>query len=298
MKKNGASVYVTSRTELYKYKEGMTILGNLVLDKLCALGINREGLYNNNLISNRTDKYKYYDGSDGDYYADIRAAMKGDTEDLGPDFRDGSGISTVLIEHCYINNSHDVQFLDSDEDLRKLAKADCEAIVEYYKLKLKSDVAADISVDTSTRNLLKGENNKMTATVLPSTAINKELKWTSQDESIATVDAFGNIKAINIGNTNIVVTSLDNPNVTKIIPVNVEEYKVEFKEDSSYVIKCRNEALNVTISPSWIENKNVVWTSSNTEILDISQTGIVTGKQVGSATVTVTWQERSHFSYM
>ena len=40
---NGASVYVTSREELQKYKEGMTILGNKILNNLNNLGINKEG---------------------------------------------------------------------------------------------------------------------------------------------------------------------------------------------------------------------------------------------------------------
>lgn len=88
---NGANVYVTSRTELPKYKEQMTILGNKILNNLNKIGIKNNGVINDKLCNDREPKYQYYDGSQADYYADIRCAMKGDTEDtLGVDFRDGS----------------------------------------------------------------------------------------------------------------------------------------------------------------------------------------------------------------
>ena len=147
----GANVFVTSRTELPKYKEGMTILGNKILTNLNKLGIENDGVVNDKLCNDREPKYQYYDGSQADYYADIRHAMKGDTEDLGDDFSDGSGIPAVLIEHCYMNNSHDVQFLDSEEDLKKLAKADGDAIIDYLKLRFPKDV---ISTITSRFNML------------------------------------------------------------------------------------------------------------------------------------------------
>ena len=51
------------------------------------------------------------------------------------DIRDGSGIPTVLVEHCFIKGDH--EYLDSDDDLKRLAQADAQAIVDYYGLKLK-----------------------------------------------------------------------------------------------------------------------------------------------------------------
>ena len=137
----GANVFVTSRTELPKYKEGLTNLGNKILTNLNKLGIQNNGVINNKLCNDHEPRYQYYDGSQADYYADIRHAMKGDSIDgYGENFSNGSGIPTVLIEHCYMNNEHDVQFLDSEEDLKKLAKADGEAIIDYLKLKSKKEV--------------------------------------------------------------------------------------------------------------------------------------------------------------
>lgn len=292
--KNGASVYVTSRTELPKYKEGMTRLANMILDRLCALGLNRENVYNNKLTTINKPAYYYYDGTKGDYYADIRHAMRGDTlDDLGADFRDGSGISTVLIEHCYMNNDNDMKFLDSEEDLRKLAKADADAIVEYYGLRLKTDVVAEINVDKAALNLLEGEKTQIVANVTPTTAKNKSVRWTSQNSNIAKADDNGNVEAVGVGKTNIIITSVDNPNVTKTIPVCVEKYEVKINNKTEYMLANKTALIDATISPTWIENKTIEWTSSNPEVLVVAENGLITAKKAGTATITVTWKEEN-----
>lgn len=291
--KNGASVYVTSRTELPKYKEGMTKLGNLILDRLNALGIEKEAVYNNKLCNDREPKYQYYDGSQADYYGDIRHAMKGDTDDYGKDFSDGSGIPTVLIEHCYMNNSHDVQFLDSEDDLKRLAKADADAIVDYLGLRLNGEVIESIQVDKQNLNLLPNQTSKVNVTLAPTTAQNKKVKWESSNEEVAKVDNNGNITAIGEGTAQITITSLDNYNVYKIIEVNVEDYKVEFVKETEKTLVGREEILEVKITPTWIENKDIVWESSNEDIVEVTNKGYIKPKKEGKATIKVTWKSQN-----
>lgn len=290
----GANVFVTSRTELPKYKEGMTILGNKILKNLNRLGIENDGVINNMLCNDHEPKYQYYDGSQADYYADIRHAMKGDTLDgLGDDFRDGSGIPTVLIEHCYINNNHDVQFLDSEEDLKKLAKADGDAIVDYLKLRLPKDVISTITIDKENINLIQGEKEKVTATVGPNTAQNKQIKWTSSNEKIAKVDINGNIEAIGTGIAKITATSLDNPNINKTIIVNVEKEEIKFEKETENILVGKTKTLDVKISPSWIENKNIVWESTNKDIVEVTNEGKIVAKKEGIATIKATWKDKN-----
>ena len=134
--KNGAEAYVTYRTDLPKYNNQMTQLGNKILNNISKIGVANNGVATRVVVnSNGDSEYKYFDGSNGDYYAIIRRSMKGGhAKDLGDDFRDGSGVSAILVEHAYLSNSHDRELLDSDNDLRNLAKADCDAIVSQYGL--------------------------------------------------------------------------------------------------------------------------------------------------------------------
>ena len=215
---NGATVYVTSRTELPKYKQGMTQLGNKILANLNKLGIKSNGVINNKLCNDHVPQFQYYDGSQADYYADIRYCMKGDEEGYGDDFSDGSGIPAVLVEHCYMNNSHDVQFLDSEQDLQKLAKADCDAIVDYLDLKLPSEAVATISLDRDNINIQKGAKLILSGTTAPK---NTKINWTSSNSQIATIDENGQITAVSEGTVTITGISSENANVSKSIIVTV-----------------------------------------------------------------------------
>lgn len=292
---NGANVYVTNRTELYKYKEGMTLLGNKILNNLNSLGIKNNGVINDKMCRNTDNdpKYKYYDGKNADYYGDIRYAMKGDTSGLGADLSDGSGVSAVLIEHCYINNDYDSQFLDSDQDLKRLAEADGKAIADYFNLKLPKDVITDIEIDKYSINLLNGESYKIQATIEPSTATNQGIKWSSSNEQIAKVDSNGKVTALKVGTAKITVTSIDNPNISKEINVNIEDYAIELEKEKDSILVGKSKLIAVNISPSWIENKNITWESSNENIIEVTNEGKVIAKNPGKAIIKVIWKERN-----
>ena len=288
---NGANVYVTYREDLPKYKVGMTNLANKILNNLNTLGIKNLGVVNYLKCNDREPKYQYFDGSQADYYGDIRHCMKGDSEDYGDDFSDGSGVPAVLIEHCYINNSHDVQFLDSEEDLKKLAKADGDAIIEYLGLKLPKDVVTGIKVDNESINLLEGKSAKVNATVEPSTAGNK-VKWASGNEKIAKVDGNGNITAVGTGIAEITVTSEINESVSKKITVNVEKEGIKFEKEAENIIAGKTRTLVAKITPSWEKTPKLVWKSNNEEVVEVTNNGEITAKNAGKATVTATWEDK------
>ena len=141
----GAEVYITANTSLPKYNEEMTVLGNKVLDELSKLGIKnwKNGVATRLIPNDTTDIYT--DGTRADYYGIIRYAMRGCKIDYGvispegaipANVQNGEGIKAMIIEHCYIIGT-DFQFLDSEEKLHNLAKADANALVDYFKLKLK-----------------------------------------------------------------------------------------------------------------------------------------------------------------
>ena len=66
-----------------------------------------------------------------------------------------------------------------------------------------------------------GDSQKLTATVLPDDADNKNVTWTSEDDKIATVDAEGNVTAVVEGKVKIYATAADGSNVYGYIEINV-----------------------------------------------------------------------------
>ncbi len=149
-----------------------------------------------------------------------------------------------------------------------------------------------IQLDITTLTLEEGESKKLIATVIPEDATNKNITWKSNNDAIATVDQHGSIQAVTPGNTTIVVTSKDGNKqasctltVTQKI-VSVESITLNKDEFTLYIDN--SEKLEYTILPENATNKTVTWESSNTDIATVDQSGKVTAKQEGSATITVT----------
>lgn len=169
---HGAEVYVTDNTSCYKYNQESSEIGNAILGNLSSLGIYNRGV-KTRLCNDVGPKWEYSDGTKADYYGIIRYAMKGNAEDRGPDITKGTGITSILIEHCFIQGS-DVQFINTDAKLKKLAEADGKAVVDHYGLKKKTDVVAEITLNKSNVSMVVGEKTKIDASISPSTAINKK----------------------------------------------------------------------------------------------------------------------------
>lgn len=92
--------------------------------------------------------------------------------------------------------------------------------VPYYKIEFdkltKSDnykepevKVTELKINTSKIELEEGASFKLNVIVLPNEATNKEVKWTSGDEKVATVTQDGLVNAIGAGNTTITVQSVE-----------------------------------------------------------------------------------------
>ncbi len=134
--------------------------------------------------------------------------------------------------------------------------------------------------------------SKLTATVSPDDATNKDLNWKSDNEEVATVDADGVVRGKAIGTATITVSSVDNPeaydqctvNVTALI-IHVESVSLDMHNLSLAVGD--NHYLNPTISPADATDKSVTWTSSDTNVATVDANGTITAVGVGNATITV-----------
>lgn len=78
-----------------------------------------------------------------------------------------------------------------------------------------------IKLNTDTVDLKVGETFQMVAVVYPENATNKDIVWTIENESIATISEDGLITAVSEGVTGITATAADNPDIWVSAIVNV-----------------------------------------------------------------------------
>ncbi|MBO7364444.1 MAG: S8 family serine peptidase, partial [Lachnospiraceae bacterium] len=81
--------------------------------------------------------------------------------------------------------------------------------------------ASSVSVIPDRLDLYKGDTADLTANVLPLTAQDRTVTWSSADPSVASVDSTGHVTAVSAGSTTITATANGNPAKSATIPVTV-----------------------------------------------------------------------------
>ena len=148
-----------------------------------------------------------------------------------------------------------------------------------------------ITLNKTALNLTIGASESLVATISPSNATNKDVEWTSSNTNVATVDTTGKVTGVSSGSATITVKTKDGSkvatcNVTVKNPV-ISVTGVTLNKTALNLVTGASESLIATISPSNATNKNVEWTSSNTNVATVDTTGKVIGVSSGSATITV-----------
>jgi uncharacterized protein YjdB len=141
-------------------------------------------------------------------------------------------------------------------------------------------------------SISSGGSAQLTATVVPATATNKTVAWSSSNNLVATVSATGLVTAVGAGTATITVTTQDG-NFTAtcavtvtIIPVSVTGVSVT--PATSSITVGGTAQLTATVAPATATNKTVAWSSGNNLFATVSATGLVTAVGAGTATITVT----------
>jgi hypothetical protein len=144
-----------------------------------------------------------------------------------------------------------------------------------------------IVIDRDAAVMLPGNTLTLAAEVFPAHATNKEVVWTSDNASVASVSADGVVTAVAAGVANIAATSADNPERAKTCVVTVvQSPQVSLDKNTLQIPVGETRALVVTVLP---ENapQDVVWASDNNAVVTVDNSGNVTAVALGTATVSV-----------
>jgi prepilin-type N-terminal cleavage/methylation domain-containing protein len=146
-----------------------------------------------------------------------------------------------------------------------------------------------LSLEMTNTSMEKGTSFTLNANISPSNASDQRLKYSSSDSSIVSVDPFGLVKAIKVGNATITVESLDNNQKKASLDISVisSATGITLNKTSTTISLGNSETLVATLAPSDTTTSGVNWSSSPTGIVNIAN-GVVTAIKVGTTTVTAT----------
>ena len=159
---------------------------------------------------------------------------------------------------------------------------------------------AKVTVNKKSVVLVKGRTTTVKATVSPTNASNKKLKWTTSNSKVAVVNSQGKITAKGRGNATIKVMALDGSNKYATVKVTVKQPVTSVKLNrKSANLKVKGKAkqktvtLKATVYPKNANNKAVSWKSSNTRIATVNSKGKVTAKKKGTCYIYATAKDGS-----
>ena len=160
------------------------------------------------------------------------------------------------------------------------------------------DMATGVTLSPTSKELKVNETAQLAASVLPATA-NQGIKFTSSDETVATVSETGLVTARKEGTAVITATATDGSEKSASCTIKVGATAVDVPvtgitlDQPEITIEVLKDAkqLKATVEPANATNKDVVFSSSNTNVAVVSNTGLVTAINNGTATITVTSKE-------
>ena len=146
-----------------------------------------------------------------------------------------------------------------------------------------------LKVNTTYVHIEKGETFQLKAWPQPVSATNRAVTWTSSDNSVATVDSTGLVTAVNYGTAYVTVKTIDGEYWKKCeIVVGTRVSSVSLNTQTLPIEPGHKSQMTATVYPTNASIRSVSWKSSNDSIVTVSNTGLVTAVQKGTATITVT----------
>lgn len=148
-----------------------------------------------------------------------------------------------------------------------------------------------VTFDKTYMNLLVGQKSTIKATIRPSTATIRTLKWKSSDESIAIVDNRGVVTALKAGSVTITGTANDNSGHKAVSYVIVRERvpatSIKTIDTKVTMVTGETKTVQVSVNPS-TSTDSYTWSSDNTGVATVDKkTGRITARGIGRANITV-----------
>lgn len=152
-----------------------------------------------------------------------------------------------------------------------------------------------VTISPASVELESGETAPFSATIEPEDATDQRLVWSSSDTDVFTVDQDGVVTGVGDGVATLTVTTMDGDHTdtasVSVTFVLVSVTGVTVAPTSNTIEVGDSRQLVAVVSPVNASNKDVTWTSSDTDVVTVDDEGRITGVSVGSATITVTTED-------
>ena len=154
-----------------------------------------------------------------------------------------------------------------------------EEQIGHLREAIDSLVKAEFKLNQTSATLYSGAAVTLSAT----TNLTGDITWKSSDAKVATVDAKGNVKAVNAGTATITATL---GKVSATFTVTVKNPLITAKADSSVIYTKSKTTTKINVVKDGVTG-NATFRSSNKKVATVSANGTVKAKKAGKVNITV-----------
>lgn len=126
------------------------------------------------------------------------------------------------------------------------------------------------------------QTRQLQVKITPSDTTNKNVQWTSSNNSVATVDSNGVVTSKNSGSTIITATTHNGLKTEFFMEVETPVTNITLNSNEINLNPGGTFKLDATVNPSNASNKNIKWISANESIATVDQSGNVTADVAGT----------------
>ncbi|MEM6698504.1 MAG: Ig-like domain-containing protein, partial [Bacteroidota bacterium] len=207
------------------------------------------------------------------------------------------GVIQIPVPFYYLQEDNEitVQFPDAEGHISSMSLRLFNQSDKIERTVSKS--IESISLQPAFKQLEPQQEYALQTNIAPINAIDFSIEWTSNDENIATVDDFGKVTAINLGEATItasmgdIIASSTIEVVEEALPVAVTGLQISPESISlkpGDLLQMQSQ-----ISPIDATNQEVEWIISDTNIAEIDENGLLKTKRDGEIQVIGTSQDGS-----
>lgn len=149
-----------------------------------------------------------------------------------------------------------------------------------------------ITLNKESVSIIKGESETLVATVKPDDATDKTVTWSSSEAAVASVDNSGKVTAV-AGGSAVITANAGDKQATCTVTVTVPVDSITLDRESVTLEEDGTTSLVATVKPDDATDKTVTWSSSDSQIAKVDETGKVMAIKEGEATITATAGEKT-----
>lgn len=158
----------------------------------------------------------------------------------------------------------------------------------------------NISITRKVTQLVRDKTHQLSFAITPNNATNKDVTWSSDDDTIASVSDTGLLTANKAGEVTIRLTSVDEPSLADSFKLTVVDPTpmVTLNKTVLSLDEGSAETLTATVLPDNVypEYKLVTWTSSAPKVAEVGADGTVTALSAGTTYITARCASPKYYS--